>query len=604
MTLYLRHFGLREAPFKITPTTEFFYAGGRRGEILHALQYAISSGEGIMMVSGEVGSGKTMLLRTLLEKLPEETDIVYIPNPSLSGREILYHICEELELQIDQNRPDTVRMLQNYLIERSAQGRRVVAFIDEAQAMPDESLEEIRLLSNLETSRNKLLQIVMFGQPELDDKLRRQNMRQLRERITVSLTLEPFSHRDIREYISTRLRAAGYNGGQLFADDALKLIAAISQGLSRRINVLADKSMLSAFTRRSFSVDYGDAKRAAQDVRFGKLRYRSEQSKRFSRQLTVALSTASAALILLAAFAHWGGENSPAATTVANAPQAESEIQTQTQPESQTEIQQAEEGAVADSAVAELEKPREENAGGLSSPELPSPSSLAENSFAQFAEAEEIVAPVVAVATLTVAATVTAASPVVDVDVNSGEKMRAAILAMQTESDSVSGESLAEEIAAAAEEHSVPQKSGGNAAVSSEDWGIAAAPPPDLADNPDWQWMPAESYLRGRLNATQTWLSREEGRRGFTARIITVSQERGVFLEKFLRRFADFYPIRNVMAYPARIGERDRFVVTFGVYATREESDVFIANIPRYFTGGRPFTQQLVFSAEESVVVN
>lgn len=211
MNLYLRHFGLREAPFKITPTTEFFYGGGRRGEILHALQYAIEVGEGIMMVTGEVGSGKTMLLRTLEEKLPEQVELVYIANPSLSGREILYNICEELELEVDTNRPDTVRRLQNHLIERHAEGKRVVVFIDEAQAMPDESLEEIRLLSNLETSRHKLLQIALFGQPELLDKLSHQNMRQLRERITVALTLKPFNRDDVRDYITTRLNAAGFS---------------------------------------------------------------------------------------------------------------------------------------------------------------------------------------------------------------------------------------------------------------------------------------------------------------------------------------------------------------------------------------------------------
>ncbi|WOV91478.1 MAG: AAA family ATPase [Candidatus Zeuxoniibacter abyssi] len=311
MTLYLKHFGLREAPFKITPTTEFFYAGGRRGEILHALQYAITSGEGIMMVSGEVGSGKTMLLRTLIEKLPDDTEIVYIPNPSLSGNEILYHICEELNLKIDATRSDTVRRLQNYLIEKHAAGHRVIAFIDEAQAMPDESLEEIRLLSNLETSRNKLLQIVLFGQPELDDKLRRQNMRQLRERITVALNLQPFSYRDVREYISTRLSAAGYNGPPLFSDDAGKLIAAISQGLSRRINVLADKSMLSAFERNGLSINYSDSKRAAKDVKFGKMRYRSENSKYFSRRLSVGIAATSCFVLFLALGLRWIDKDEP-----------------------------------------------------------------------------------------------------------------------------------------------------------------------------------------------------------------------------------------------------------------------------------------------------
>ena len=575
MTLYLEHFGLREAPFKITPTTEFFYSGGRRGEILHALQYAINSGEGIMMVTGEVGSGKTMLLRTLLEKLSREqnTDIVYIPNPSLAGREILYHICEELELRIDHSRPDTVRMLQNHLIERCAQGRRVIAFIDEAQAMPEESLEEIRLLSNLETARNKLLQIALFGQPELDDKLLQHNMRQLRERITLALELKPFGHNDIREYISTRLRAAGYNGGQLFSDDALKLIAAISQGLSRRINVLADKAMLSAFERLSLSVQYADAKRAAQDVRFGKLRYRSEQSKRFSRRMTMGLSLASAALIAIAAVSHWTTTVPLPPSPIAALTQQEEPAQPETQPQTQTQPE-------AQNALPDIAGEPQPEGGLQTAAASPAP--------------EQVI--IEKVATVIVERTIT--TSVVVEQKASPEEMRAAILSLQTSQGAVRADALAEEIAAAAEEHGdAPQNEGG----AVPQWQAAALRPRDeLVDNPDWHWMPEESYLRSRLNATQTWLSREDGRRGYTARLITVSQRRAVFLEKFLRHFADFYPIRNVMVYPARIGDSDRFVVTFGVYQTRRESEVFIANIPSYFTGGKPFAQPLAESARES----
>ena len=321
MTLYLKHFGMHEAPFRITPTTEFFYGGGRRGEILHALQYAIEVGEGIMMITGEVGSGKTMLLRTLSEKLPPEVELVYIANPSFSGRAILYNICEELELDIDIDRPDAVRRLQKYLIERHAQGKRVVALIDEAQAMPDESLEEIRLLSNLETGRNKLLQIAMFGQPELLDKLSRQNMRQLRERITVSLNLEPFSRDDIREYISTRLHASGYNGSELFSKDGCHLLAVVSQGLSRRINVLADKALLSAFERGHDKVTYDDVRRAVRDAKFGKMRYRSEQARRFSRHLTAGIAVTACIVLTIAISSRLGNlsEKTPPAAVAQSA---------------------------------------------------------------------------------------------------------------------------------------------------------------------------------------------------------------------------------------------------------------------------------------------
>jgi len=296
--LYLKHFGFKEAPFRITPTTDFFYGGGRRGEILHALQYAINVGEGIIMVTGEVGSGKTMMLRSLMQKLEDNIDIIYITNPSLSGREILYHICEDLGLRADtQHRSDTVRLLQSELIERHAKKRKVIAFIDEAQAMPDESLEEIRLLSNLETSRDKLLQIALFGQPELEDKMANQNMRQLRERITVKLKLHPFGRDDVREYIATRLRAAGYNGPPIFSKDACRLIANVSQGLSRRINVLADKALLSASSRDSLTVNYADARRAVKDVNFGKMQYRTEKSRYFSKRLTSWTTIAACAVL-------------------------------------------------------------------------------------------------------------------------------------------------------------------------------------------------------------------------------------------------------------------------------------------------------------------
>ena len=319
VTFYLSYFGLREAPFKILPTTEFFYGGGRRGEILNALLYAINVGEGIMMVTGEVGSGKTMLLRTLLEKLEDNTQVIYITNPSLSGREILYNICEELGLKAEENRSDTVRLLQNYLIDARTRGNRVVAFIDEAQAMPDESLEEIRLLSNLETSRDKLLQILLFGQPELEDKISRQEMRQLRERITVKLQLQPFGKDDVREYITTRLHAAGYNGDPIFNRDACRLIAVVSQGLSRRINVLADKAMLSAYSRSALKVGLVDVKRAAKDVNFGKMRYRSEQSRRVSKQLTIGITVAACVLLFIVAnVRYYGGSDdvAVAATTI------------------------------------------------------------------------------------------------------------------------------------------------------------------------------------------------------------------------------------------------------------------------------------------------
>jgi len=168
--MYLDHFGLKEPPFRITPDTDFFFQGANRGATLEALLYAITHDEGIVKVSGEVGSGKTMLCRVLMERLPATVETIYLANPSLSRDEILFAIGDELKLPLEKG-PRILRALQEHLIRLFGEGRRVVVLIDEAHAMPDETLEEIRLLSNLESNRHKLLQIVLFGQSELDEHL-------------------------------------------------------------------------------------------------------------------------------------------------------------------------------------------------------------------------------------------------------------------------------------------------------------------------------------------------------------------------------------------------------------------------------------------------
>ncbi len=253
--MYLEHFGLTEAPFKITPHTEFFFSGASRGETLEALLYSITSGEGIVKVTGEVGAGKTMLCRVLMERLPPSVETIYLAVPSLSRDEMLATIAGDLDLETQGiSTTKLIRALQERLIEIHAEGRQVVALIDEAHAMPLETLEEIRLLSNLETSHFKLMQIVLFGQPELDQHLALQNMRQLRERITHSFTLLPLPPRDIKDYVDFRLRAAGYKGPELFGTESLKLIADASEGLTRRINIYCDKTLLAAFAAGTHTV--------------------------------------------------------------------------------------------------------------------------------------------------------------------------------------------------------------------------------------------------------------------------------------------------------------------------------------------------------------
>ncbi len=276
MSLYLEHFGLREPPFRITPHTDFFFTGANRGPTLDALIYAITQDEGIVKVTGEVGSGKTMLCRMLLERLPADVESLYLANPSLSRHEILGAVADELGIPADgKTTHSMIRTLQDTLVERYAAGKRVVILIDEAHAMPAESLEEIRLLSNLESKATKLLQIALFAQPELDERLAANDMRQLRERITQHFNLAPLKVPEVASYIEFRLRAAGYHGPNPFTGRAVEMIARISEGLSRRINIIADKALLAAYSSGSHQVDTAEVKVAEQDARFAPIQHKA-----------------------------------------------------------------------------------------------------------------------------------------------------------------------------------------------------------------------------------------------------------------------------------------------------------------------------------------
>ena len=268
--MYYSFFGLSQPPFKITPDTEMFFDGGNRGAILEALIYAISQGEGIIKVTGEVGSGKTMLCRMLQTRLPATVETIYLANPSVSRDEILHAIAFEMQLPVpkDASRIEAMHRINDYLLERHAEGKHVVLFVEESQSMPLETLEEVRLLSNLETDHHKLLQIVLFGQPELDDNLRRAEIRQLRERITHSFSLTPLPAGDVRRYLTFRLRAAGYRGPDLFSRRVVDYISRVSQGLTRRVNIVADKALLAAFADGTHNVSIKHIKAAVHDTEF------------------------------------------------------------------------------------------------------------------------------------------------------------------------------------------------------------------------------------------------------------------------------------------------------------------------------------------------
>ena len=255
--------------------------------------------EGIVKVSGEIGSGKTTLCRVLMERLPAEVETVFLANPSYSRAEILHAIAEELgRAPADDAASGALRDLQTQLIELYAAGRRVVVLIDEAHAMPEETLEQVRLLSNLESSRHKLLQIVLFGQPELDEALDKSSMRQLKDRITHSFRTRPLTSEEVAKYVAFRLRAAGLRGGDIFASEALAAIARASSGLTRRINVLCDKALLAAFAGNARSVTVRHVRAAIADSEFARVGAGREHARRVLAALAfVALGAAAAAAI-------------------------------------------------------------------------------------------------------------------------------------------------------------------------------------------------------------------------------------------------------------------------------------------------------------------
>ncbi|MEO8343780.1 MAG: AAA family ATPase [Gallionella sp.] len=302
--MYLEHFGLTEPPFRITPVTVFFFSGANRGEILDALIYSIAEVEGIIKVSGEVGSGKTMLCRMLLEKLPKHIEAIYLANPSLSREEMLYAIADGLGLNIEGERVGIIMQnIQNKLEEKAREGKRIVVLVDEAHAMPPDTLEELRLLYNLQVGNAKLLQIVLFGQPELNVKLDQPNMRQLKDRIAHHFHMQPLSRNILENYLMFRMRAAGYHGPNIFSPGAIKLIAGASNGLMRRVNILADKSLLAAFVEDTHNIEARHVQAAMRDSELN-------IAPALSRK-KLFVGSAAAALLLFVLAAWWALDKPP-----------------------------------------------------------------------------------------------------------------------------------------------------------------------------------------------------------------------------------------------------------------------------------------------------
>lgn len=266
--MYLEHFRLREPPFSLTPDTAFFMSRAGYQDALNVLLVALRSGEGFVKVTGEVGTGKTMLCRTLIKTLADEFACAYIPNPYLRPTSLLLAIADELGIaypaQVGQHA--FMRLLNQALLGLHAAGRRVVVCLDEAQAMPIETLETLRLLTNLESEKRKLIQVVLFGQPELDQVLEDPAVRQLRQRITFAYEILPLNRVALEQYVLHRLAVAGHAGPPLLARRALDLLHRGSAGVPRLINILMHKALMAAYGEGGTQLEVAHVERAIADT--------------------------------------------------------------------------------------------------------------------------------------------------------------------------------------------------------------------------------------------------------------------------------------------------------------------------------------------------
>jgi len=266
--MYLYHFGLRELPFTLTPNTNFFVGLEPHNEALAVLMTALKSGEGFIKVIGEVGTGKTLLCRKLLNEIPEHFITAYIPNPYLNPNELRRAVA--VELGVKQAQRMSVQLLtqriQTRLLELHSSGHSVVLILDEAQALPSDSLEALRLFTNLETETRKLLQVVLFAQPELDQRLSEVGFRQLRQRITFSYKLRSMNSEEVEQYIQHRLRIAGYQGKPLFNHRLSKKIAKVSQGIPRLVNILCHKMLMLSYGQGHYQMNNKQLQLAIKDT--------------------------------------------------------------------------------------------------------------------------------------------------------------------------------------------------------------------------------------------------------------------------------------------------------------------------------------------------
>lgn len=264
--MYLAHFGLNELPFSITPDTQFIYAGSSHQGALNTLMIAYRTGEGFIKVTGEVGTGKTLLCRRFLASLDPHTVAAYIPNPMLEPRALLAAVAEELGAEPGSDAAFLIKNISRRLLDLAAEGKSALVCIDEAQTMPPMTLESLRLLSNLETEKRKLLQIILFGQPELDEKLASPSARQLLQRIVFHHDIAPLPRAELQSYLDHRMQVAGHRGESLFLPAATRQIHRYSGGTPRLVNILAHKALLCAYGAGRHQITADMVRRAASDT--------------------------------------------------------------------------------------------------------------------------------------------------------------------------------------------------------------------------------------------------------------------------------------------------------------------------------------------------
>jgi len=268
--MYEQFFGLNEQPFRLTPDTSYFYSFSDHQEALNTLLVALDMGEGFIKVTGEVGTGKTLLCRKLLNEIADNSDYVsaYIPNPAITPTALRYSLADELGIEYPRNigQHRVMQLINNKLIEVKSENKKVILIIDEAQALPEDCLEAVRLLTNLETEKSKLLHVVLFGQPELDENLDKPSVRQLKQRITFTHEITPLTGPVVCGYLTHRLKVAGYTGPTLFDEVLCNKLYKLSGGIPRLVNILAHKCMLVAFGEGTAKITGKHLKKAAADT--------------------------------------------------------------------------------------------------------------------------------------------------------------------------------------------------------------------------------------------------------------------------------------------------------------------------------------------------